>query len=226
MIGDIEAAFAASRSELDDMRLPGRASGSAVDLGAGFGLHGIPLAERGYAVTAIDTCTALLDEMRARSGALPVTAVDADLRDFRSHVQGPVDLILCMGDTLTHLPDLVGVQSLLTDAADSLRRGGMFAATFRDYASRTLEGDQRFILVRADDDRILTCFLEYDADHVTVHDLLQDRTEGQWRQRVSSYRKLRLPPAFVQSGLAERGFSVRLDTTARGMTRIIGIKGG
>jgi hypothetical protein len=30
--------------------------------------------------------------------------------------------------------------------------------------------DQRFIPVRADEVRILTCFLEYHAAHVTVHD--------------------------------------------------------
>ena len=93
----------------------------------------------------------------------------------------------------------------------------MFAATFRDYATRTLEGEQRFILVRADAERIMTCFLEYGDHQVTVHDLLHERTDGRWRQTVSSYPKLRLAPEWVASKLAELDFSVKRDATANGM---------
>ena len=41
----------------------GRGRGSAVDLGAGLGAHAVALTEAGYAVTAIDTCAPLLEEL-------------------------------------------------------------------------------------------------------------------------------------------------------------------
>jgi hypothetical protein len=103
-------------------------------------------------------------------------------------------------------------------------RGGVFAATFRDYASRTLQGDKRFILVRADADRIMTCFLEYAEHEVSVHDVLNEREQDQWRQKISSYPKLRLAPEWVESTLMELGLEIRRDTTASGMARIVATK--
>jgi 2-polyprenyl-3-methyl-5-hydroxy-6-metoxy-1,4-benzoquinol methylase len=224
MLGDIDAAFARSATEIDDLKLPEANHGTAVDLGAGLGLHSLPLAWRGFLVTAIDSCQVLLDELQSRSGTLAVTAVNADLVDFRAVVTGQPRVVLCMGDTLTHLPTLAAVESLLREVAASLAPGGVFAATFRDYATRTLEGDKRFILVRADADRIMTCVLEYEDHQVIVHDLLNEKEDGRWRQTISSYPKLRLAPEWVASTLSELGFSVKLDTTPSGMVRIVATK--
>jgi len=184
----------------------------------------LPLARRGFTVVAIDNCQKLLDELRARSGSLAVAAHNADLVEFRAFVTGQPQVIVCMGDTLTHLPALSAVESLLRAAAESLPRGGVFAATFRDYATRTLEGEQRFISVRADDARILTCFLEYQDQQVTVHDLVHEKENGRWRQSISSYPKLRLAPEWVASRLRELGFSVKRDATQSGMARIVATK--
>jgi SAM-dependent methyltransferase len=224
MIGDLDAAFARGRTELDEIGLGPSANGIAIDLGAGFGLHSVPLAERGYAVTAIDSYKPLLDELRLRAPSLPINAVVGEISAFRSYVQRPVDVVLCMGDTLTHLPDFVDVDSLLDGVADALRSGGVFATTFRDYCSKPLQGDDRFIPVRSDENRILTCFLEYGADRVTVHDLLHEREKDRWRQRVSSYSKLRLHPERVVERLAKLGFVVRLDTAMSGMVRVVGTR--
>ena len=220
MVGDLDAAFAASRAELDELDIRSADGGLAFDLGTGFGLHSIPLAERGYAVVAIDSCKVLLDQIGRRSPELPITPIVGDLTAFRSHVPRPVDVILCMGDTLTHLEDLEAVDRLLDGAAATLKTGGVFAATFRDYATRPLHGVERFIPVRSDERRILTCVLEYGEDHVVVNDLLHEKVEGRWRQQVSSYRKLRLPPARIAERLTKLGFVARVDSGARGMIRV------
>jgi 2-polyprenyl-3-methyl-5-hydroxy-6-metoxy-1,4-benzoquinol methylase len=55
MVGDLQTASVRAVSELDALGLPREARGSAVDLGAGFGLYALPLARRGYNVTAIDS---------------------------------------------------------------------------------------------------------------------------------------------------------------------------
>lgn len=120
MVGDLEAAFARSRVELDELRLPTHGDGVAIDLGAGFGLHSLPLAERGYTVTAIDNYNPLLDELRSRSASLPIKTIVGDLLAFRTDVRQQVDVILCMGDTLTRLPDFLAVKSLLDAAASAL----------------------------------------------------------------------------------------------------------
>jgi 2-polyprenyl-3-methyl-5-hydroxy-6-metoxy-1,4-benzoquinol methylase len=220
MVGDIDAALARSDLELDALAVAPQGTGTAIDLGAGIGLHAIPLARRGFTVTAIDSDELLLQELASRAGPLPIRTVKADLMDFGAQARAPADIILCMGDTLTHLPSHTAVASLLTTAAANLHRGGLFAATFRDYATAPLQGDARFIQVRSDAERMLTCFLEYADTTVTVHDLLQQREGSAWRLRVSSYPKLRLAPQWVADQLTALGLTVRRDTAAGGMIRI------
>jgi SAM-dependent methyltransferase len=224
MLGDIEAAFARSAAELEELRLPPAAAAVAVDLGAGLGLHAVALANRGFNVTAIDSSEVLLDQLRARCAALPIVAINADLEDFQDFVQRQPAVIVCMGDTLTHLPSFAAVEKLLAAVAASLAPGGVFAATFRDYATKALEGNQRFILVRADQRRILSCFLEYSQDFVTVHDVLTEQQDGAWQQRVSSYPKLRLVPEWVAAKLIAHGLEVHRGATQSGMVRIVGVK--
>jgi len=223
MLGDLDAAFARSAAEIDALPVPS-AGGVAVDLGAGLGLHALALAQRGFEVVAVDDCQVLLDELHSRRGSLAVAIHHADLLEFRRFLPRPAQMIVCLGDTLTHLPAQSSVESLLEAVAVSLSRGGVFATTFRDYATSELEGDRRFILVRADADRIMTCFLEYADTCVTVHDLLHEKDGVRWRQTISSYPKLRLAPEWVASRLSELGFSVKRDTAANGMIRIIATK--
>jgi SAM-dependent methyltransferase len=221
MIGDIDAATARADAELDAIGLASHATGTAVDLGAGFGLHSLPLARRGYKVLAIDTYQPLLQELQSRAGSLAIDTVNADLLDLRSHVSQPADVILCMGDTLTHLPDAASVDSLFAAVAAALSPGGLFVATFRDYVSSPLQGDERFILVRADENRILTCFLEYSDETVLVHDVLHERVAAKWQLRLSSYSKLRLAPEWIVKALTSHGFSARREAGLGGMVRVV-----
>jgi SAM-dependent methyltransferase len=221
MIGDIEAAIECADIELEAICLPANTAGVAVDLGAGFGMHSLPLARRGYSVLAIDNYQPLLQELEARAGSLAVRAVNADLLHFRSQVTKPVDVILCMGDTLTHLQDTASVESLFANVAAALVPGGLFVATFRDYVSSPLQGERRCILVRADENRILTCFLEYSGSTVRVHDVLHERVAGHWQLRVSSYPKLRLAPEWVVTALTSHGLSVRREAGPGGLMRVV-----
>lgn len=221
MLGNRQAALTRSSAELEEMVLPSATNATALDLGAGLGLHSLALARRGFSVIAIDSCRVLLDELRPQAAGLPITVIESDILDFLAHVTSPCDVIICLGDTLTHLPTLAAVESLLSGVVAALSDRGMFAATFRDYASKTLEGNERFILVRRDENRILTCFLEYGTDHVTVHDVLTQREDGRWIQSVSSYPKLRLAPGWVIAKLEALGLAARLETAPSGMVRIV-----
>ena len=156
---------------------------------------------------------------------LDIQTINADLLDFRAHIDSQVDVILCMGDTLTHLPDESTVESFFDNVAASLVEGGVFMATFRDYVSSPLQADARFIPVRSDQHRILTCFLEYHENTVMVHDLLHEREGAQWHLSISSYPKLRLAPEWVHQALSARGFSVNREMTQNGMVKVVAYHG-
>lgn len=220
LAGGAEAAFARGETELDFLRLTPLRGSVALDLGAGFGMHSIPLARRGFSVVAVDSSVALLRELSSRAGALPIRTVDADLLDFPQYVAGPAEVILCMGDTLTHLPSRQAIESLFAQAAAVLAPGGTFVLTFRDYSTPMIR-ESRFIPVRSDADRVFTCFLEYGNEYVDVYDLLHERRGSEWAQRVSSYRKLRLPPDWVCASLRNTGFQVTQEAGLSGMIRLV-----
>ncbi|MEX2500356.1 MAG: class I SAM-dependent methyltransferase [Wenzhouxiangellaceae bacterium] len=218
MAGGMDHALERGAGEIDSLELLPRRSGIAVDLGAGFGMHAIALAERGFEVLAVDSCRALIVELEERKRALAIRTVHDTIESFRAYLTGRPELILCMGDTLTHLDSEPIVQTLVQEVADAMEPGGRFIATFRDY-SQALEGERRFIPVRADTDRILTCFLEYSERYVAVHDILHKREAADWKMSVSAYRKLRIAPEEFGLLLTRCGFAVELAAGPAGMVQ-------
>lgn len=220
MVGGFESALARGAAELEAIdAMPGE-SGWAVDLGAGFGMHAIPLAKRGFNVLAIDSCKVLLDEMQGLKNDLPVQAVEDDLFLFPQKLSEKPDIVLCMNDTLTHLADQSAVTRLIRLVAEHLRPGGQFIATFRDY-SKPLEAEQRFLPVRSSATRIFSCFLEYSDSHLTVNDILYEWSGTDWKLSISSYKKVRISPEWVTDTLRERGFAARWEPTDSGMVRVV-----
>lgn len=139
---------------------------------------------------------------------------------FSERLDERADLFICMGDTLTHLENRDAVLRLFANVAASIRPGGIFALTFRDYTNPPT-GSDRFIPVRADANRILTCFLEATPTHVLVHDILYEREGHDWRMTTSSYAKLRLDPAWVVRSLEALAFRVERSPGPRGMVRLV-----
>lgn len=220
MAGGAEAALTQGAADLAALKLPRSQGATAIDLGAGFGMHAIPLARLGYQVTALDTSDVLLAQLAELGRGLNIRAVVDDLRKFRKHLQTPAEIILCMGDTLTHLPSLEDIAILSRDVARALAPGGRYVATFRDYTGPA-DDNARFISVRSDANRILTCCLESKADHMLVHDIVHERSDADWRMRVSSYPKLRVAPESVRRMLEEQGLSAECSSGPRGMVQIV-----
>ncbi|WP_027158787.1 class I SAM-dependent methyltransferase [Methylobacter luteus] len=220
MAGGADAALQSGSAEIDALNLPVTQGDVILDLGAGFGMHAVPLARRGARVTAIDSSVELLRTLAELRGDLPIQAVNDDLLAFQNHITEAPSAILCMGDTITHLPEFGAVEILIERVSAELPPGGMFIISFRDY-SEPLIGEQRFISVRSDENRILTCFLEYEPEAVLVHDIIHERAPGGWQTRVSHYRKLRLSPQHLITSLQSNGFNVRREAGVRGMVRLV-----
>jgi len=212
--GDLERAAAEQRELLESLGVPSpdRPDAAAVDLGCGPGPQTLALADIGYAsVIGVDTSQELLDELVAHAPARPaVQAINMDLVDALPTVAGsaPVEVVVCMRDTILHLPDRDAVTRLFRRVAESLAAGGIFVLTYRDLTAE-LQGLERFLPVRGDEDRIMLCVLDYDRpDTVTVNDLVYTRDTEGWNLHKSSYEKLRLPPDWIEEQLAAAGLSV------------------
>jgi SAM-dependent methyltransferase len=220
LAGGPEAALRQGAADLSQLGI-GRGDGAtAVDLGAGFGMHAIALARLGYTVTAIDSSTVLLAQLRQLGEGLGIRAIEGDLLELTAYLDAPAALILCMGDTLTHLSAAADVELLCSRIATALAPGGRFVTTFRDY-THPASGDARFIPVRSDAERIHACFLEAEGDRMLVHDIVHERQGSAWSMRVSHYPKLRLDPDLVVRALARHGLEVSRDPGPRGMVQVL-----
>jgi hypothetical protein len=136
-------------------------------------------------------------------------------------VPAGIELAACMGDTLAHLEHEADLDRVFHGVAGRLMARGRFVLTFRDLSGE-LRDLERVIPLGAWDDLVMTCFLEYEASTVKVHDLIWVRRPDGWRFRKGVYRKLRLAPARVTARLTAAGFAVERHEAPAGMVALVG----
>jgi SAM-dependent methyltransferase len=223
LFGGLESKIEENRKFFTVHNIKPLRSGVAVDLGCGSGFQSIPLAQLGFRVIAVDLSPTLLAELTAHRGDLHIEPVQDDLAQFARYLRGPAELCVCMGDTLTHLDSRETIAALFQQVAEHLDHGGTFALTFRDL-SFELTGLDRFLPLRSEPTRIFTCYLEYEPDHVNVHDLVYEQVDNRWHLNKSFYRKCRVPFAWAKETLLAAGFDLALATLENGLATIIARK--
>ncbi len=221
LFGGLPERVAENRALFEKLGLRSDSKARALDVGAGSGFQSIPLAHLGYAVTAVDLSAKLLGELKRNAGDLPIETVRKDILEHIVELpKAAFAVCVCMGDTLTHLGSFGDVQRLLREVHRVLAQGGTFVVAIRDY-SQELRGDARFIPVRADERTVFSCFLEYEGDHVRVYDVIHSRADLGWDMRVSSYKKLRIAPDWLEKRTSDAGFEVVSKDTAHGMFTLV-----
>jgi hypothetical protein len=198
-------------------------NGVAFDLGAGHGLQTISLAKLGFSVHAVDFNRRLLEDLNSRKGGLSIESHECDILKFLKGTDIGAELIVCMGDTLTHFKKLQDIQLLFELSYKHLTTKGKLILSFRDFTQK-LTGNDRFIPVRSDDNRMLICFLEYHPYKVQVHDIVVEKNNGSLAQKISSYAKLRINETIVSQLLIKENFSVVLWERINRMIYIIAEK--
>jgi SAM-dependent methyltransferase len=224
MFGEFEAKVAEQQALLERVGITLRPNGGlAVDLGCGSGFQSIALARLGFRVLAIDFSPRLLAELSERAHGLPITPLEGDIRDIGTLGPTGVELVVCMGDTLSHLDHEGDLDRVFTGVGTRLAIGGRFVLTFRDL-SGPLHDLDRFIPLCSSDDLIMTCFLEYEPSHVRVHDLIWMRQSDGWHFRKGVYSKLRLAPDAVVRRLEKAAFTVERHAASVVMVTLVGTR--
>lgn len=223
MIGDFETKQTEFRQFLEEKNIFPNSTKTAIDLGAGNGIQSVALAALDFKVKAVDFNKQLLSELARNRGNLPVEIIEGDIRAVKNYAFEKPELIVCWGDTVTHLENLSEIEKLIADCTEILAGGGRLMLSFRDY-STALTGDARFIPVKADDARILTCCLDYETEQVRVTDILHSKTGGGWTQKVSSYYKVRVSPTQIEAILKDNGLKIIFSETVSRLHTMIAEK--
>lgn len=222
MCGDFSIKCEEFKSFLSSNNITPHSTGVALDLGSGHGIQSIPLAEIGFSVVAVDFSSELLNELAVNGRDLNITTFNDDIRRVQQFTN-KAELIVCCGDTLSHLDNKLEVKAFISQISHSIIPKGVFILSFRDYSIK-LTGLDRFISVKCDDNRILTCILEYEEESVHVTDLLYEKTNGVWEQKTSTYTKVRLLTEEVVGYLKENGMTIKFNKVINRLTTIIAYK--
>jgi SAM-dependent methyltransferase len=116
------------------LALAARAGGPVLELAAGSGRLAVPLAEAGYAVTAVDIDTAMLARLRRRAAAVDpaarnrLTIVDDDLLQFRLGSAAGFGLAFIALNSLFLLATREAQRKAFRTMADHLGPGGLAVA--------------------------------------------------------------------------------------------------
>lgn len=196
-------------------------SRGALDLGSGPGYQSFALMQMGFEVAAVDTSQELLMELEERMPSVKTHC--CDIRDLSFARALNPELVVCMGDTLTHLASPNEARSLIAQTYQILQPAGVLVLTFRDLSIPRV-GLDRFIPVRSDNHRILTCFIEDVGESVAVTDLLYSRAGHEWNLSKSSYQKIKFTLAEAISTAERTGFTVQSEVLPSGMNVLIGRK--
>ncbi|MEN7549435.1 methyltransferase domain-containing protein [Rapidithrix thailandica] len=223
MAGDFTSKQKDFQQFLEKQKLTPTLSKIALDLGAGHGIQSVALGNLGFQVKALDFNKQLLSELQTNRQDLPIEIIEADIRSVENYEDLQPELIVCWGDTLTHLDNTTEVKEFIENCAKTLIPKGKLLLSFRDYTFE-LKGDKRFIPVKQDGEKILTCFLEYETERVRVTDLLYEKNGKGWEQKVSSYYKVRISPQEVEKTLVENGLTLRISQSINGLRMILAEK--
>jgi SAM-dependent methyltransferase len=120
------------------------ASPRLLDVASGIGTQSLPLAARGFLVTARDLspqAIARLAREAAERGLTLDTGV-ADMRTIAATVKGTFDAVLCGGNSLPHLLTDRDIVTALSEFRAVLDDKGIFVCSVRDYdrIDRATEG--------------------------------------------------------------------------------------
>lgn len=222
MTGDFYTKSNEFKKFLTDNSIKPTSNKMAVDLGAAHGLQSIPLAEIGFQVLAVDFNRQLLDELTINARDLHIKTINDDIKKVKEICSKP-ELIVCCGDTLSHLDNKSELKTFLADMAESLVKNGKLILSFRDYSGK-LQGIDRIIPVKSDPTKILTCILDYEDEFVYVTDLLHEKINDVWEQKVSTYKKIRLLTTEIIGHLEANGMKITYNQLVSRLTTIIAIK--
>ena len=223
IFGGVKVKTTENRKFFTDHNIQPIRSGLAFDLGAGCGFQSVPLAQLGFRVVAMDLSAKLIAQLKENAKKLPIETICDDLSNFTDYNRGSIELVVCMGDTLTHLESLKEVQALFDKVYSAVESGDRLVLSFRNLTVELRELD-RFIPVQNDDHTIFTCFLEYEKDTVKVHDIIYEKKNARWALKKSFFRKLRISPDWTRNYLQSIGFALEFDNEENGMATIIARK--
>jgi glycine/sarcosine N-methyltransferase len=185
-----------------------------LDAACGTGMHALGLARLGFQARGADLSSGMIDRARLNAAEAGLD-VRFEAIGFGGLVQTfgrqACDAILCLGNSLPHLPDIVGVEAALTDFAACLRPGGLLLLQNRNFDA-VLASRARWMEPQsyrsAEGEWLFLRFYDFDADGLLSFHMITLNRQGitDWSQQVTTTRLYPLRQEELLSALDKTGF--------------------
>jgi SAM-dependent methyltransferase len=123
----------------------------------------------------------------------------------------PFDAVVCLGNSLPHLPTPGAVRTALIDMAACLRPGGLLLLQNRNF-DLVMEEKQRWLGTQAhtegEEEWLFLRFYDFEADGTITFNIVRLRRSGEepWQEHISSVKLLPLKKEMLAQLLRESGF--------------------
>jgi SAM-dependent methyltransferase len=177
-----------------------------LDLACGSGRHAVALASHGYDVTGLDLSPQMIEAAKyhAKEKGVSVQFSVADMREVRELLEGPFDLVICLGNSLALLPTLSDLQQTLTNVHQLLTESGSFVSQILNFEEIRQTGFRFFPLKSGRTKNGEEVVFE-GSIHLVFLGVM--RTESGWQSKLNSHQVLQLDKPIFESSLLEAGFN-------------------
>lgn len=181
-----------------------------LDLACGTGTMTEEMAKRGYDMIGVDYSAGMLGQAMEKKIALglPIQYVQQDMRELELY--GTVDVVICMLDSLNHLPNFSDVKKVFRRIANAIEPGGLFLFDMNTlYKHQELLGHQVYIYETDGVYCVWENALREDGCTVDITlELFQRCKDGHYCRQEETMTERAYAPEQVADALREVGFSV------------------
>ena len=189
---------------------------SAIDTATGTGLYALALADLGIRVTGIDLSTNMIQQARQRSATLGLNVnwITGSMTETHLLLPASADLVLCMGNSLPHLPE-AGLAICFQSFSQVLYSGGTLVLQLVNLP-RLLATNTRKLATTEKDGITFERYYQYQTPNDPQITFCIRRTDPNGQQSISETTLLVLTPEKITNLLKPAGFTIItiLDDTA------------
>ena len=180
---------------------------SALDIGCGTGSFTVALARGRVKAVGMDLSQSMLDTAKKNSLAygLDIAFVNSGMDKMVCNMDTKFDLIMCMGNTLPHLPDKEKLYSMLIGCKQLLHPGGHLVLNLLNY-DRILRSKERIVGITRNKNHEFIRFYDFRKPYVNFNILEIDWNAGIPSHKIISTQLYPYTNMELKSALAEADF--------------------
>lgn len=186
-----------------------------LDLACGSGRHSITLASHGAEVVGIDSSKSMVQaaEKNAIEEGVKPRFIEAAMENMKEVVEGPFDLIICLGNSLALVNNIDSLKKVVKDTYDLLKEGASFVAQVLNFEEIHWTGFRTFPskvgkLSNGEEITFSRLFEHTNYPYSSTLVMSAFRKDGEdWISEVSTQKVLNLKHDQMKIILEEAGFT-------------------